>query len=156
MKLQYTNDDLKEGIEDVAQKLIKSKWKPDVVIGILRGGIVPAIYLSHKFNVPLVAVEWSTRDKAVGRVINASLVSHLIVDKKLLLVDDICDSGDTFDQILNSIENAYYQSTRHGSLNIKTMCLHYNIGQQKFEPDYWHKEMDKTKENYWIEYPWEV
>lgn len=63
-------------IDKIAEKA--KEWKVDSVWGIPRGGLVPAVYLSHRLCVPLDA--------------------HLVSDR-CLLVDDIADSGKTLEEV---------------------------------------------------------
>lgn len=152
----YSNKDLERGIEIIARQITLSKWKPDLIAGILRGGIIPAVYLSHWFEVPMVAIEWSTRDTVVGRSLDEKVLGEMIKDKNVLIVDDICDSGLTLEQVVNEIENLYYRKNdTRIKLNMKSAALHYNIGQDTFIPDFYHEEINKEEDARWISYPWE-
>lgn len=62
----------------------------DMIIGVTRGGLVPAVHLSHLLGVPMATVQYQLRDG------NGSM--HIISQQgyqKALIVDDICDTGDT-------------------------------------------------------------
>ena len=50
---------------------------PDVVVGLTRGGLVPAVQLSHMFNVPLIPLNISLRD---GKCANTTFDYELIKD----------------------------------------------------------------------------
>ena len=39
--------------------------------------------------------------------------------------------------------------------NLKVACLHYNIGQDLFDPDFYQFEINKDEDPRWIIYPWE-
>jgi hypoxanthine phosphoribosyltransferase len=68
-------------IERLVNKLaIKTPNEIDSIMGLARGGLIPAIMLSHKLNLPLVFVPY----------------------RNTLIVDDICDSGKTFLEIRKS------------------------------------------------------
>ena len=154
----YTSNQLEVDIERLALRVQSSHWQPDVIVGILRGGIVPAVYLSHLLKAPLVAIEWSTRDDAVGKEIPENLLGYLYSDANILLVDDICDSGLTLSEIYEELGDAYKQ--KHYALsslgNLRSLVIHYNEGQENFAPDYFEYKINKAKDNVWLVYPWEI
>ena len=45
-------EQINDAIIEINKKLILSKWSPDVIISLNRGGCVPGVYLSHLINVP--------------------------------------------------------------------------------------------------------
>ncbi len=155
----YTNEDLEKGVQVLARLMTIDNWRPDLVVGVLRGGVIPAVYLSHWFDCPMMSIEWSTRDSAVGKDIDYRLVERLVSGQKVLLVDDICDSGLTLDEVVANMKKMAKEFTVSKEdkkpLNLKSACLHYNIGQDTFEPDYCHIEMNKHEDPRWVVYPWE-
>lgn len=76
--------------------------KPEVVVGVARGGLIPAVIISHCLNVPLKAVEYSS-SKGKGddkNHVNALPMFDINKKRPLLIVDDICDSGHTLKEIV--------------------------------------------------------
>ncbi len=148
----YTNRNLTKGIHKLARAATVDDFKPDLVAGILRGGIVPAVYLSHWFGCPLAAVHWTTRDDAIvnNETIDKVVFETISQNKKVLVVDDICDSGLTLKQVIEDIKG---KTKLHK--NLKSAVLHYNIGQDTFEPDYYHLEINNEEDPQWIIYSWE-
>jgi len=125
----------------------------DAIIGIQRGGLIPAVLLSHKLNMPMHTVEFSLRDhKHAEEEIN--LAVGITDDKgdhlrnlKYLVVDDINDSGETFTQLQEKFHKA--------GLSVNYAVLHNNVP-SKFTVDHYALEIDKSKDPAWIVYPWEV
>jgi len=145
----YSNEDLLKGINSLCRQILKDSYKPDLIIGVLRGGAVPGVYLSHWLECPMATLEWSTRDNAVGQNFDDRIKFALNRNSNILFVDDICDSGLTLKQIYDYVqENNFIAS-------IKSSVLHYNIGQDLFEPDYYHLEINKNEDRRWVVYPWE-
>jgi len=99
----------------------KTKGEIDYVTGIPRGGTLLAILYSHRFNIPYME-----------RPSN-----HY---PRLLIIDDIADSGDT---ILKWREEMF---------NPKFATLHYKTS-SKAKPEYFAKEI--SEDFGWIVYPWE-
>ena len=90
----------------------------DSIMGLPRGGLVPAVILSHKLNLPLVQK----------------------ISQNTLIVDDICDSGNTFVKIYK----------KHP--NLKFVCLHFKPHTSNFTPNFW---AELYEEDEWLHYPWE-
>ena len=71
----------------------------DYIIGISRGGLVPAVVLSHCLGTPMIPISVSSyQDKVQGKKVflNAGLLDSLPLEgKRLLVVDDIWDTGVT-------------------------------------------------------------
>lgn len=145
----YTNKDLVKGVNKIARQAVTDNFIPEIVIGIMRGGMAPAIYLSHWFDCQMCSIEWSTRDQAVGQKIDAKIYEYIDQGKNVLIVDDICDSGLTLQQIFSNINQGKLKE------NVKSAVLHYNVGQDVFDPDYYHLEINKLEDSRWVVYPWE-
>ena len=72
-------------------------------------------------------------------------------DKRVLIVDDICDSGETFQKISDHINSRREKSTQ---TDIRFASLWWN-NEVEFEPHYYAQECAKDSENIWIHFPWE-
>jgi len=68
----------------LTNKIRASKQEYDLIAGITRGGLVPAVMLSHKLNTPMMAM---------------SPLDVLPADKRILVVDEIYDTGKTLDKV---------------------------------------------------------
>ena len=87
--------DIEEAVEKLATNIINSKIEIAAVGGLPRGGLIPAVMLSHKLTIPFVS-----QANAGGILGN------------ILIVDDICDTGKT-------LKRFKYES------NIYIVTLHY-------------------------------
>lgn len=127
-KIYYSWSDVNGAVLDIARQLHKDNWRPDYIVGITRGGAVPAIMLSQYLSVPMHPLEVSLRDGGqcvsncgmaedalgypkqdrfiedesdLGAVLDAA--SNLLEQgesyKNILVVDDINDSGATINWI---------------------------------------------------------
>ncbi len=126
-------------LKDIIQKLKIDDYRPDFIVGLNRGGLPLAVMMSHYFKVPCIPIQASLRDYNKWDVL-----IEINNDKKYLIMDDICDSGDT----LFKLSKTYSQE------NIKYAVLIHNI-KSKFNPDYRSKEIDRSKDLSWMVYPWE-
>ena len=131
--------------DEVKSELLR--WDPDVIIAIARGGCVPGVYLSHLLNKPLEIVTWQTRDGAKKQSLD-----FMSKDKQALIVDDINDSGLTFNEILDNISELTNLNQTKLSRNVKTAAL-WQRDSSKFSVDICPNKTDRED---WIIFPWEV
>lgn len=105
-------DDITVLVDELCNTITSSGVQIKSITGIERGGLIPAVMISHKLNIP-----YTTK-----------------INKDTLVVDDICDSGETLKNMV-----AGYTAT-----------LHYKKT-ASFTPDFYSKEVGDE----WIVYPWE-
>ena len=86
-------------ISDLISIIKESQFKPDCVVGVVRGGYIPSEAISRALKVPLVLVRASSySDKSK---IGSPVISEFIGKPfgKVLIVDDLVDTGDTLLQV---------------------------------------------------------
>lgn len=151
----YTYSDFLSGITNIANQIKAGSWSPDYIVGIVRGGAIPAIYLSHMLKLPVVMLHWSSRDchLAGGNESNTWIPDDVNCGKRVLIVDDIVDGGDTIREILNDWNRSLYHELV--VQNIKIAALHYNSSQETIV-DFYDQVIDRNEDSRWIVYPWEV
>ena len=118
----------------------------DIIVGLTRGGLIPAAILSHTMNIPMVPVSYSSK---TGKGDNKNHRNELpeLPASRILLVDDICDSGTTLHQVFYHYEARGYE--------VHTVALYYKeLEDGPIVPDiYWQKIPEDAP---WIIFPWEV
>ena len=130
-----------------AEKIHQSGFKPDVVVGITRGGWVPARVLSDLLEIPDLAtlgVEfyWGVAETRNDPVLTQR-VSAVVNGKKALLVDDVADTG-------KSLQLAKAHVLQQGATEVRIATLYYKpLSETK--PDYYEKETHR-----WVVFPWET
>jgi hypoxanthine phosphoribosyltransferase len=133
---------------NLAQKIIGSGFKPDIVIGIARGGLVPGclvgdFLLKNEF-VTIRTEHWGVASNTGKARIKHSLPVEVdIFGKRVLVVDDVADTGDSFSVIMDYLEEK-------NPLEIRTAVLQYKTS-SIFIPYYWGEKLDEWN---WIIYPW--
>jgi len=144
---------------EVASIYIKSRldfdgFKPDYIVGLTRGGLIPAVLLSHMMGVKLQTLNVSLRDSEEGPESNLWLPEVATVEnKKILIVDDINDSGATFEWIKKDWDSSELPNGCKWD-NIKFATLVHNEASVT-KTDYSFTKIDKSKEDVWIVFPWE-
>ena len=130
----------------LTEKIRASKFEPDVIVGIARGGWMVARIISDFLdndNVANVRVQfYSNIGETMQKPIISQRVSVDVKAKRVLLCDDVSDTGHSF-------KAAYEHLQEEGASEIKTAALHLKP-HSIFKPDFWVGETSK-----WIIYPWE-
>ena len=57
----FTHDEMVAGVQAIAASLEAEHWRPSLLVGVGRGGLTPAVFLSHRLGLPLVSIDHSTR-----------------------------------------------------------------------------------------------
>ena len=145
LKVNYSIDEMHVAIIRIIEQMNDSNWMPEIILSINRGGCIPGIYLSHKIEIPHKVIDIQLRDSSVSpnfSVLNDCLAKY----KKLLIVDDINDSGNTLKLIKDhSLKN---------EPEIRFAALINNI-KSKIKIDYQGQLIDKSKNPVWYIFPWE-
>jgi hypoxanthine phosphoribosyltransferase len=129
------------------QQISTSGFRPDMIIAIARGGYTPARIMADYFglmNLLSLKIEhYHGPDKMPRAVVSYPLTADLS-GKRVLLVDDVSDSGDTFSVALAHLKGC------GAPARLATAVLHHKAT-SSFEPDYYAKRLVKWR---WITYPW--
>lgn len=142
----YSWDEFKSDIKAIVAEISRSEWMPDFVVGVKRGGLVPATLISHYMNIPLLVSSCQIRDGK--NVVELIEVDDSLKDKRLLIVDDICDEGLTLTKVCQALKD-------HNINNFKTCSVFFNI-RQNFLVDYKARKIDRDRDKYWVVFPWEL
>ena len=101
-KIDYTWDQFHNDITQLAFKISLSQWVPDYIYGVTRGGLIPAVRLSHLFKMPMLALHVGTADfDYEGQESNCAAAEDAFNGKNILIVDDVTATGKTFEWIMD-------------------------------------------------------
>jgi uncharacterized protein len=135
--------EVKKYIKNIGETIISSKWKPDLIISVNRGGCVPGIYLSHLIDINHEVLTLSKNKKTN----NSSYIKSIMEKHKtILILDDINDTGKTM-KVISEIYSKFLHK-------LKFAVLIDNKSSQ-FKVDFSSYKIDKTVDNSWIVFPWE-
>ena len=59
----YSYNDFEKGVNSIRNQIKHSEIKFDYIVGVARGGAIPAVRISHILNVPCIIMNWNTREK---------------------------------------------------------------------------------------------
>jgi hypoxanthine phosphoribosyltransferase len=129
------------------QKIQASQYQPNIIIGIAKGGTIPTrilsdlMEISQTTNIQIKSYR-TIAEPEIEPLITQRLTTS-ITNKKVLLVDDIADSGKT-------LKAAKMYLQEHKAKDIKIATL-YAKPTSEIEPDFYEKKTSK-----WVVFPWEM
>lgn len=145
--IKLTWDDIERLTDELATKIKVSGFKPDYIIGLTTGGLIPLYFLARKLenNRNILTISVNSYDKnKMGNLKISYLPEIDLSNKNILLVDDIAGTGNTLKEISNILNNKY----KVGELKIATIVA---LKDSKFYPDWYGTE----KQEDWIVFPWD-
>ena len=176
-KHYYSWQDVERACLNIALQMYNDNWRPDYIVGITRGGNIPATIISNMLNIRCEALKVSLRDDdsqsesncwmsedAFGYVPQEERTaeyqrSDVYNKKNILIVDDINDTGATFNWIKqdwqsNCLPDDPNWDTVWGN-NVRFATITENLASEFGEVNYSVHEVNKAEEDVWLVYPWE-
>jgi hypoxanthine phosphoribosyltransferase len=177
-KHYYSWSSIEKMCADIAFQMYADMWRPDYIVGITRGGNVPATILSNMLNVRCEALKVSLRDDAMGPESNLWMAEDAFgyvpqeeqkilksrwdpaKRKKILVVDDINDTGATFNWIKQDWQSSCLPNEENAwravwDNNVRFAVLTENLSSTFDGVRYSAHEVNKAEEDVWLVYPWE-
>jgi hypoxanthine phosphoribosyltransferase len=127
----------------------ESGFQPELIVAIGRGGYMPARIVSDYLDVFDLTDIRIEHYHGVHKAHLARVRYPLAAEtrgKRVLLVDDVSDTGDTFDVATQHLRN------RGQPAEIRTAVLHHKIV-SRFTPDFYSEVVSEWR---WIIYPWAI
>jgi uncharacterized protein len=176
-KHYYSWTDIERMCVSIVNQMYADNWRPDYIVGLTRGGNVPATIISNMTGIRCEALKVSLRDDdsesesncwmaedAFGYVSAENRINDVVVDtnirKNILIVDDINDTGATFNWIMKDWQagclphNNKWKSVWNN--NVRFATLTDNLASEFTERcAYTCHEINKSEEDVWLVYPWE-
>ena len=149
-KLWYDWKEMSRDTNVLCREITLDGFNPEVIVGLSRGGLIPGVMMSHWLNIPFKPVKAALRDFPEWE-------DYLPrkTDKRVLIVDDVCDSGETFHKIKSYITGPRKNSPLEIECDVRFAALWWN-NECDFEPHYYAQECAKDSEDIWIHFPWEL
>jgi hypoxanthine phosphoribosyltransferase len=174
-KHYYSWQDVEKMCVSIVNQMYKDNWRPDYIVGITRGGNVPATIISNITGIRCEALKVSLRDDNEGHgsesncwmaedafgyeYDDAKKVTGGPLEKKILIVDDINDTGATFNWIKQDWPSGCLPSdpkwNKVWGNNVRFAVLTENLSSEFDGVSYSCDEVNKAEEDVWLVYPWE-
>ena len=158
-KLVLDNKEVRRLVSKICRELSGSGWKPDYVVGLTRGGLLPAVMISHWFDVPCETLKVALRDGGEPES-NLWMAEDAYSGKNILIVDDINDTGATIDWIVKDWPSGCFPSNdiwkKVWNGNVRFAVLVDNQASDcERAMDYVGMEINKAECDVWVDFPWE-
>jgi uncharacterized protein len=134
-----------QDVFELAKKVEESGQKFDRIVCIDRGGAIVARFLSDFLGLKISSFVMVAY-KEVGKLSEPKIVEELktdIKDERILLVDEIIDSGSSFELAIEYLQKLQPKEIATLAPYIKPIA--------RIKPDYWQVKTDK-----WVVFPYEV
>lgn len=143
--------DIEGWTKGIMKMIIADDYNPDIIVGIARGGLVPARmvadYLFKKDLLSIKTEHWGVTATMDGKAVLKEKLNYDVSGKKVLIVDDITDTGESMRLSYNYIKSL-------NPAELKTTSMLYVNG-SSYTPDYYGKGLSK-EEWAWFVFPWNV
>ena len=136
-------------VRALAAAIARSGWQPDHIVGIGRGGLVPGAYLSHATGISLLSIDHSAGVPSFADELLVRLAEQTRVGTRVLLIDDINDSGRTIAAIRAAIRAAGADAAA-----LRVGVLLDNV-RSAVRVDFAAREIDRATDKSWFVFPWE-
>jgi hypoxanthine phosphoribosyltransferase len=141
-----TWDEIYDLLLGLADRIRKDNFRPDIIVGILRGGCTPARVMADLLGNPKLAdvgVKFYVGTvRAEGEPVLTQPVSTSVEDKNVLLLDDVVDTGKSLQLVKEHIIG-------NGARIVKTASIYFKPW-SIIVPDFY-----KRKTRSWVVFPWE-
>jgi hypoxanthine phosphoribosyltransferase len=150
--LHVTWDHYHSLIEKLAKQIDDSGWQFNSLICIARGGLRVGDVLSRIFDMPLAIISTSSYTEKAGTIRGELMIADQMtiasgkLGDRVLLVDDLVDSGVTLEAVTRTLPQRYPQVAA-----LRTAVLWYKAC-SVFKPDYF---VEFLPDNPWIHQPFE-
>lgn len=180
-KHYYTYNDLHRAATDIVLQMYRDNWRPDYVVGITRGGLPLALRISNLLDCRMETLKVKLRDNKPGEECESNCwmaedaFGYVYVDdrdktwgvassdpsnkKNILVVDDINDTGATFNWIKDDWQGSCLPNNPNWDTvwgqNVRFAVMTENLSSEFGDVNYhWH-EVNKAEDDLWLVYPWE-
>lgn len=146
---RFSYDEFVAAVLALGAQVRDGDWRPDFLIGIGRGGLTPAVFLSHAIEIPMLSVDVSAAVPAFADDLLAKLAQRTRFGERLLFVDDINDSGATIRALRAGLAAAGAETD-----HVRFATLLDNVRSIE-RVEYGFRSIDRATDKDWFVFPWE-
>ena len=163
-KIYYTWRDVEHHTQEILRQICSDSWRPDYVVGLTRGGLVPANLISQYLGCRMETLKVSLRDDTECEsnlwMAEDAFGHNMEHPKNILIVDDINDTGATLNYIREDWPSGCFPDnprwTEVWGSNVRVAVLVDNESSKLEIPvSYSAVDINKAEQDSWIVFPWE-
>ena len=163
-KIYYTWRDVQHHTQEILRQICSDSWRPDYVVGLTRGGLVPANLISQYLGCRMETLKVSLRDDTECEsnlwMAEDAFGHEMEQPKRILIVDDINDTGATLNYIRQDWPSGCFPDddrwTEVWGSNVRVAVLVDNESSKSEIPvSYSAVDINKAEQDSWIVFPWE-
>jgi len=163
-KIYYTWRDVENHTQEILRQIHADAWRPDYVVGLTRGGLVPANLISQYLGCRMETLKVSLRDDTECEsnlwMAEDAFGHEMDQPKRILIVDDINDTGATLNYIREDWPSGCFPDnprwTEVWGSNVRVAVLVDNESSKSEIPvSYSAVDINKAEQDSWIVFPWE-
>ena len=163
-KIYYTWRDVEHHTQEILRQICSDSWRPDYVVGLTRGGLVPANLISQYLGCRMETLKVSLRDDTECEsnlwMAEDAFGHEMDQPKRILIVDDINDTGATLNYIREDWPSGCFPDnprwTEVWGSNVRVAVLVDNESSKSEIPvSYSAVDINKAEQDVWVCFPWE-
>jgi xanthine phosphoribosyltransferase len=163
-KIYLTWQDVEHHTQEILRQIHADAWRPDYVVGLTRGGLVPANLISQYLDCRMETLKVSLRDDTECEsnlwMAEDAFGHEMEQPKNILIVDDINDTGATLNYIREDWPSGCFPDnprwTEVWGSNVRVAVLVDNESSKSEVPiSYSAVDINKAEQDSWIVFPWE-
>lgn len=163
-KIYHTWQDVEAQTQEILRQIHLCGWRPDYVVGLTRGGLVPANLISQYLGCRMETLKVSLRDGSEQEsnlwMAEDAFGHEMDQPKNILIVDDINDSGATLNWIRQDWPSGCFPDNPRWDQvwgqNVRVAVLVDNESSRSEIPvTYSAVDLNKAEEDCWVVFPWE-
>ena len=163
-KIYYTWRDVEHHTQEILRQICSDSWRPDYVVGLTRGGLVPANLISQYLGCRMETLKVSLRDDTECEsnlwMAEDAFGHNMEHPKNILIVDDINDTGATLNYIREDWPSGCFPDnprwTEVWGSNVRVAVLVDNeSSKSEILVSYSAVDINKAEQDVWVCFPWE-
>lgn len=142
-------------VRKLSQAIARGRWQPEFIVGIGRGGLVPAVYISHALQIPMLSIDHSSKVPGFADNLLHKVADMRLAGSRMLFVDDINDSGGTINYVRKVLGESLGPGLTSQDDDLRFAVLIDNVSSQA-RVEFAVQTIDRATDKRWFVFPWEA